>query len=138
MAIIVFDTKDCETIRIKFNLFNVQGLIPLITRVYLDNDSGPMTTKPIFTSNELNTDASIELTKPFKHYKGLLFFETFLSYKTFPNLKKEQVLEIAKNLSPVYQIHDCDNQFKEFLKAENIDIVESKKWIYLTKTFDLI
>lgn len=138
MAIIVYDTKDCDTIRIKFNLFNTQGLIPLITRVYLDNDSGPMSSKPIFTSNELSTDASIELTKPFKHHKGLMFFETFLSYDMFPDLKKEQIVEMAENLELNYEILNCVNESEGYEGPENINIVESKKWIYLTKTFDLI
>ena len=68
----VFNTGNCDEIKTSFDLSNNYGFIPLYTRVFLDLQGGTHPQDPIFTTPMHLTNASIPVTEPFKHYKGLL------------------------------------------------------------------
>jgi hypothetical protein len=138
MSVSVFNTKNCESISIHFDISNVNAMIPGLTRVYIDTPNAYSPNKPIFETPPLNTDASIPKTPFFKHYKGLLYFETFLSYKNISNLTKEEVLKIAKKVVLNYSIYDCNNDFEKFSTSDSIDLISSKNLVYITKKIDLI
>lgn len=139
MSVSEFNTKNCESISIQFSISNVNALIPGITRVYIDTPNAYSTSKPIFETPSLNTDASIPKTNKFKHYKGLLYFETFLSYKNIADQSKEEILKIVKKTILNYCIYDfCTDNYEIFSSADLIDLIPSKNLVYITKKIDLI
>lgn len=138
MAVSEFSTKNCESISINFSISNVDAMIPGITRVYIDTPNAYSPTKPIFETPALNTDASIPKTPKFKHYKGLLYFETFLSYKNLSDFSKEEIVKIAKKTVLNYGVFDCNDNHEEFSTSDLIDLIPSKHLVYITKKIDLI
>lgn len=138
MEISVFNTSGCEKISMSFELSKVHGLIPVVTRVYLDAPSGHTPNKPIFITPDLNTDAGIPLTPPFVHYKGLLFIETFLSYSAVNDQSEENILALANQLQYDYSVFDCHGNHESYTTPDSVDLIPSKKLLYITKKIDLV
>ena len=130
-----FDPGKCETIRVSFDLFNVLGFIPLLTRVYLETPNGSSIDEPIAVTPPLNTEAKIPLTEPFIHYQGLLYFETWINYGA---LDPKEVDDLIKKLRFLYVIHDCNNKTQQYDTVDHFHKFESKKLIYFTKNIDLL
>lgn len=129
------EIKNCEKITTSFELHNVQGFIPLFTRVYLETPNGSSSDKPIAVTPPLNTNASIIRTNPFYHYEGLLYYETFLNYKNVASSDLETLIE---RLQFSYKIYDCNNKVVEFNEHDYFNKIESKKLLYFTKTIDIL
>jgi hypothetical protein len=135
----VYNTSNCDEIKLSFELSNNLGFIPLYTRVFLDLQNGVNVQKPMFITPMHLTDASIPLTPSFTHNKGLLYFETYISYKSLNNSSKEQIIANAKKLIFNYRIQDCNGTSEEFSAYDlgPVDI-KSKELIYFVTLIDLI
>ena len=134
-----YNTQNCDEIKISFELSNNMGFIPLYTRVFLDLQNGINPQKPLFITPMHLTDASIPLTPMFTHNKGLLYFETYISYKSINTLAKEDIIKNAKKLIFKYKIENCNAQSQEFTTYDlgPLDI-KSKELIYFVSLIDLI
>lgn len=135
----IFNTGNCEEVKIGFELSNNKGFIPLFTRVFLDLQNGASPQAPIFTTPMHLTDASIPLTESFKHNKGLLYYETYLSYKSINNLAKKEIEKRAKELKFSYKIYDCKNKSEEYTEYDfGPYYIESKELLYFITLIDLV
>jgi len=135
----VFDTGTCEKITISFDLSNNHGFIPLYTAVSLDLQNGSHPSEPIFVTPMHLTDASIPLTDAFKHNKGLLYYETYLSYKSLLDLPFKDIETRAKQLEFSYKIFDCNTVTKEFTKYDfGPYFIKSKELLSFVTLIDLI
>lgn len=135
----VFNTKNCEKIRASFELSNNNGFIPLYTRLFLDLQDGTNPHSPIFTTPMHLTDASIPITKPFTHNKGLLYFETYLSYYAIDALPEGEITNRIKDLNFSYKVYDCETAVVEFKKYDFGPYrIESKKLLYFVTLIDLV
>ena len=134
-----YNTQNCDEIKISFELSNNMGFIPLYTRVFLDLQNGINPQKPLFITPMHLTDASIPLTPMFTHNKGLLYFETYISYKSINTLAKEDIIKNAKKLIFKYKIENCNGESEEFTTYDlgPLDI-KSKELIYFVSLIDLI
>lgn len=135
MATSTIEIKNCEKIATSFELSNVQGFIPLFTRVFLETPNGKSTDKPVAVTPPLNTNATIIKTNPFNHYQGLLYYETFLNYKNVASSDLEGLIE---RLRFSYKIYDCKNKAVEFTEYDYSNKIESKKLLYFTKIIDIL
>jgi hypothetical protein len=134
-----YNTNNCEDIRIRFELSNNLGFIPLYTRVFLDLQNGVNSHDSIFTTPMHLTDASIPLTPMFKHNKGLLFFETYISYKSLNTKTIDTIIEKAKKLIFKYNIEDSNGGNQEFTTYDlGPNTIKSKELIYFVALIDLI
>ena len=135
----VFNTRDCEEIRTSFDLSNNNGFIPLYTRMFLDLQDGTNPHNPKFTTPMHLTDASIPITIPFRHNRGLLYYETYLSYDAIGNLSDIEIANRINALNFVYKIYNCENEVAEFSKYDfgPYDI-KSKKLLYFITLIDLL
>lgn len=135
----VYATGNCDQIQISFELSNNQGFIPLFTRVFLDLQNGTHPQDPIFITPRFLTDASIPTTDPFNHSKGLLYYETYLSYKSINNLTEDEIKKRAKALAFDYTIFDCNNGNQKFNKFDfGPYLVKSKEIVYFITLIDLV
>ncbi|TDD94114.1 hypothetical protein [Flavobacterium cellulosilyticum] len=134
-----YNTKNFDAIRIRFELSNNLGFIPLYTKVFLDLQNGINSNDPIFTTPMHLTDASIPLTPMFKHNKGLLFFETYISFKSLNTLPNAVIMEKAKKLIFKYHIEDPSGANQEFNTYDfGPTIIKNKELIYFVALIDLI
>jgi hypothetical protein len=134
-----YNTNNCDDIRIRFDLSNNLGFIPLYTRVFLDLQNGINSHDPIFVTPMHLTDASIPSTPMFKHNKGLLFFETYVSYKSLITLPKNVIIEKAKKLIFTYKIEDSAGGSQEFTTYDlGPTDIQNKELIYFVALIDLI
>lgn len=135
----VFDTKNSDQIKTSFDLSNNNGFIPLFTKVFLDLQNGSHPDNPIFTTPMHLTDASIPLTGLFYHSKGLLYYETYLSYGGINQLPLSEIEKRAKDLQVDYRIIDSNGREEQY---DTYDfgpyIIESKELVYLVTLIDLI
>jgi len=134
-----YNTNGTEEIRISFELSNNLGFIPLYTRVFLDLQNGMNSHEPIFVTPMHLTDASIPLTPMFKHNKGLLFFETYVSYKSLNNQSNDLIMEKAKKLIFKYNIKNSSGTSQDFATYDlGPTIIKNKELIYFVALIDLI
>lgn len=134
-----YNTNNCDNIRISFDLSNNLGFIPLYTRVFLDLQNGINSHDPIFITPMHLTDASIPLTPFFKHNQGLLFFETYVSYKSFDTLSKDAIIGKAKKMIFNYKIEDSAGENQKFNTYDlGPTIIQNKELIYFVALIDLI
>lgn len=134
-----YTTGTCEKISISFDLSENHGFIPLYTRVFLDLQNGTHPDTPIFITPMHLTDASIPLTDPFKHNKGLLYYETYLSYKAINTLPFSEIEKRAKQLEFSYKIFDCHNAEKEYTEYDfGPYFIKSKELLYFVCLIDLV
>lgn len=134
-----YTTNNSDEIRVRFELSNNLGFIPLYTRVFLDLQNGINTHEPIYTTPMHLTDASIPLTPMFKHNKGLLFFETYVSYKSLNTLSSNIIMEKAKKLIFIYNIEDSGGASQEFKTYDfGPTFIKNKELIYFVALIDLI
>lgn len=135
----VFDTASCEKIRTSFELSNNKGLIPLFTKVYLDLQDGHYPDKPFLKTPMHLVDASIPISKPFEHSKGLLFYKTYLSYEPLSTLSQEELEKRVNALKVSYKVYDCNDGEKEFNEYDYEPYyVASKKLVFFVSLIDLI
>lgn len=134
----VYNTGGCDEISTSFDLSNNNGFIPLYTRVFLDLQNGTHPSDPIFTTPMHLTDASIPLTPSFKHSKGLLYYETYLSYKAINTLPQATIEARAKALQFSYRIYDCNGGSQEFNSYDfEPYFIPSKELVYFVSLIDL-
>lgn len=134
-----YNTNNCDDVSISFDLSNNLGFIPLYTRVFLDLQNGINSHDPIFVTPMHLTDASIPLTPMFKHNKGLLFFETYISYKSLNTKPMNVIMEKAKKLIFKYNIQDAIGGNQEFIAYDlGPTNIQSKELIYFVTLIDLI
>jgi hypothetical protein len=134
-----YNTNNCDDIKIRFDLSNNLGFILLYTRVFLDLQNGINSHDSIFTTPMHLTDASIPLTPFFKHNKGLLFFETYISYKSLNTLPKDTIIEKAKKLIFNYNIEDSAGGSQQYTTYDlGPTIIQNKELIYFVALIDLI
>lgn len=134
-----YNTNNCDNIRISFDLSNNLGFIPLYTRVFLDLQNGINSHDPIFITPMHLTDASIPLTPFFKHNQGLLFFETYISYKSLDTLSKDAIIGKAKKIIFNYKIEDSAGENQKFNTYDlGPTVIENKELIYFVALIDLI
>jgi hypothetical protein len=134
-----YNTNNCDDIRISFDLSNNLGFIPLYTRVFLDLQNGINSHDSIFVTPMHLTDASIPLTPFFKHNKGLLFFETYISYKSLNTLPKDVLIEKAKKLIFNYNIEDSQGGNQKYATYDlGPTVIQNKELIYFVALIDLI
>lgn len=134
-----YNTNNCDNIRISFDLSNNLGFIPLYTRVFLDLQNGINSHDPIFITPMHLTDASIPLTPFFKHNQGLLFFETYISYKSLDTLSKDAIIGKAKKMIFNYKIEDSAGENQKFNTYDlGPTVIENKELIYFVALIDLI
>lgn len=134
-----YNTNNSKEIRIHFELSNNLGFIPLYTRVFLDLQNGINPHEPLFTTPMHFTDASIPLTPLFKHNKGLLFFETYISYKSLNTKPMDVIMEKAKKLIFKYEIENANGENKVFTTYDlGPSIIQNKELIYFVALIDLI
>jgi hypothetical protein len=135
----IYNTNNCDNVRISFDLSNNLGFIPLYTKVFLDLQNGINPQASIFTTPMHLTDASIPLTQWFKHNKGLLIFETYISYKSLNTVPVDVIMEKAKKLIFTYTIEDSNAGSQAFTKYDfGPAIIKSKELIYFKALIDLI
>ncbi len=135
----VFDTGSCEKISTSFELSNNNGLIPLFTKVYLDLQNGTYPDEPILKTPMHYADASIPLSDPFKHAKGLLNYKTYLSYKPLEDLSQAEIEQRVKDLKVSYKIYDCNGGEKEYTEYDfHPYFVENKKLVFFKCVIDLL
>lgn len=134
-----FDTGTCEKISTSFELSKNKGFIPLFTKVYLDLQDGHFPNQPFLKTPEHLTDASIPVSKPFEHSKGLLFYKTYLSYKPLETLSQKELEKRVNALKFSYKVYDCNGGEKEFNEYDfEPYYVASKKLVYFVNSIDLI
>lgn len=134
-----YNTNNSDDIRIQFDLSNNLGFIPLYTKVFLDLQNGINSLSPTFTTPMHLADASIPLTPWLKHNKGLLIFETYISYKSLNTLTADIIMEKAKKLIFTYKIEDS-NEGSEVYTSYDFGpaIIKSKELIFFKAYIDLI
>ncbi|MBF4469913.1 hypothetical protein [Flavobacterium sp. HJJ] len=134
-----YNTNNSDDIRIQFDLSNNLGFIPLYTKVFLDLQNGINPQSPTFTTPMHLADASIPLTSWFKHNKGLLIFETYISYKSLNTLTADVIMEKAKKLIFEYKIEDSNDGSEVFTSYDfGPAIIKSKELIFFKAYIDLI
>jgi hypothetical protein len=134
-----YNTNNLDDIRISFDLSNNLGFIPLYTRVFLDLQNGINSHDPIFITPMHLTDASIPLTPFFKHNQGLLFFETYVSYKSLNTLAKDAIIVKAKKMIFNYNIQDSAGESQKFNTYDlGPTVIQNKELVYFVALIDLI
>jgi hypothetical protein len=134
-----YNANGNDEIRISFELSNNLGFIPLYTRVFLDLQNGMNSHEPMFVTPMHLTDASIPSTPLFKHNKGLLFFETYISYKSLNNQSNDVIMEKAKKLVFKYSINSSSGASQDFSTYDlGPTIIKNKELIYFVALIDLV